>query len=335
MANPEVVWPPRDPASVAPLNKDGLPHMFAYMPSGLVYRDEAIHRGWRYFFEGRACPSGHIAPRPVKNPSSCVDCDHIRSGRPTIGRVGPPEVRKSGRPPTRVPGRLSPTRAKNEGLRPVEPSKGQKAFLTAYAELKDFDAAAKKVGITPSVIESQLCYSPVFRDAFKALEERTGVRHQVNFDEDFEWDEGKEAFFIRTYVNTGLLESARDSIRVTNFDFEEHLKDSPDFAAQVKEAEPLAIKLIKGRALRAIMDGNPQAIIKALNVADFTIPDDPAAGMTDEQLDDELIRTLGLAKREPDAPAIADAESPAEVPAGADDQEDVPEAEPESFEDLL
>lgn len=306
--------------------------MSAYMPSGIVYFDEAIHRGWPYFYEGRACPSGHIAPRSVKNRSACVDCDRVRKGRPTIGGVGPPEVRKSGRPPTVRP---ASTRAKSDSKRPIEPSARQKDFLAAYAELKDFDAAAKKVGVSPSVVESQLSYSLVFRDAYKALEDRIGVRHLVDFDEDFEWDDGKEAFFIRTYVNTGLLENARDSIRVTNFDFEEHLKDSPTFAARVKEAEPLALKLIKGRALRAIMDGNPQAMIKTLNVSDFTVPDDPAAGMTDEQLNDELIRTLGLAKREANAAAPDDAESSTEVPAGADGQEDVSEAESESFEDLL
>lgn len=324
-------WPDRDPASVCPLNKNGKPDMCNYMPAAFVYYDEAIARGWTYWMEDWVCPTGHIAPRLVKNKAACVDCDRIKHGRPTIGRVGVPVARKRGRPPAR--GNVDPV--KGIPQRSNEPSKNQKAFLEAYAELRDFDEAAKKAGLSPSTVESELSYSTVFRDACKVMEGRMGVHRAANYDENFEWTEEKEAFFIRTYVNTGLLEQAREAIRVTNFDFEEHLKYDPTFAAQVKEAEPLAIKLLKGRALRAVMEGNPQAMVKALNPSDFALPEDKAAGMTDEQLNDEIIRTLGLAKRESNAPAPADVESGGEVPAGSDDPEDVPEPEQESFQDIL
>lgn len=310
--------------TVAPLLK-GRPHMYGHMPMRFVTLVEAKHRGWKYFYIGDVCKKGHKAPRFVSNPSACVDCDRMRNGMQLIGGKGSIETHK----PVRA------SRSDPAGERSVEPTKRQKDFLASYAELKDFDAAAKKVNLSPSVIESELAYNVVFRDAYDNLEERIGVYHMGAYDLDYEWDESKESMFIRMYVDTGLADTARDAIRVTNFEFEKHCRESPAFAGRVKEAEPLANRILVERARRAAIEGNPQMLIKIAGNLDLTEPEDPAAGMTDEQLDDEIIRTLGLAKREANARASADAESSAKVPAGADDPENVSEAVPESFDDIL
>lgn len=322
-----VEWPECDPATVAPLIK-GRPHMYAHMPTRFVQYDEAVARGWKYYYDGRVCKRGHIAPFFVSNKSLCVDCDRIRGGQQPIGRKGVT--------PEHVPVRSPKKNADGtHSTRAPEPTARQKQFLTAYAELKDFDAAAKKVSTSAAVIESELAYSVVFRDAYDNLEERIGVYHMGAYDLDYEWDESKESMFIRTYVNSGLVGTARDAIRVTNYEYEKHLKESPTFAAAVKEAEPLANKLMIDEIRRSVLAGNPQTINKISGHLDLTEPEDPAAGMTDEQLDDEIVRTLGLAKRESNASASADARPAAEVRAGADDPEDVSASEPESFEDLL
>jgi hypothetical protein len=336
-------WPPRDPASVAPLNKDGLPHMYAYMPSGFVYYDEAVARGWRYFYEGKACSHGHIAPRSVRNKSLCVDCDRIKSGRAPIGGMGEPQHAPKGRPRTSVrpetivrpiSTRVGATGSKSP-QRPVEPTKRQKDFLAAYAELKDFDAAAKKVSVSPAVLESELSYSLVFRDAYDALEERIGVFHTVSYDTEYEWDDEKRAMLIRMYIDTGMLDVARDAIRITPSLLEEELKSNPTFAAQLIEAKPLADKIVDEKIRRAAIEGNPQILGTLSKRLSDAAPEDSGSGRTREQLIDELVRTLGLAKRDAANRApVADTDA-AIATSSAVEQADIPGSVEESMEDLL
>lgn len=322
-----IEWPElteADIAAVAPL-KDGRPHMYGHMPTRFVTLLEAKHRLWKYFYIGDVCKKGHKAPRFVSNPSACVDCDRVRSGMQTIGGKGAVESHK----PVRA------ARADPEGERVVEPTRRQKEFLAHYAELKDFDMAAKKINATPAVIEGELSWSVVFRDAYDALEERTGLRHIVAYDVDYEWDEDKRSMLIRMFVDTGDIGTARDAIRVTPYEFHEECKRNPEFAGRIAEAQPLADKIALERIRRAGIEGNPQILIglmKQLEPADDT---DPAAGKTREQLIDEIARTIGLAKQRTVDPAAAKPDDGGTGAAGAVDSATVSEGESESYSDLL
>lgn len=319
-----IEWPEIDPSTVGPL-KDGRPHMYAHMPMRFVTLLEAKHRQWKYFYIGDVCKKGHKAPRFVSNPSACVDCDRMRNGMQTIGGKGAVETHK----PIRA------ARSDPDGERIVEPTKRQKDFLTAYAELKDFDAAAKKVNSTPAVIEGELSWSAVFRDAYDALEERTGLRHIVAYDLDYEWDEDKRSMLIRMFVDTGDIGTARDAIRVTPFEFHEECKRNPEFAGRIAEAQPLADKIALERIRRAGIEGNPQILIGLMKQLEPDDEPDPAAGKTREQLIDEIARTIGLAKQRTVVAAPATPDNGGTGAAGAADSPVVPEGESESFSDLL
>ena len=325
-----VEWPElteSEIAQVAPL-REGRPHMYAHMPTRFVTLAEAKHRLWKYFYIGDVCKKGHKAPRFVSNPSACVDCDRIRGGQQAIGGRGSVEAHV----PIRSPKKNSDG-SKTE--RAPEPTARQKSFLAAYAELKDFDAAAKKVNASSAVIESELAYNVVFRDAYDNLEERIGVYHMGAYDLDYEWDESKESMLIRMYIDTGMMDTARDAIRVTNFEFEKHCREKPDFAARVKEAEPLANKIMAERIRRAAIEGNPQIMVAESRRLGLDEPEDPGVGKTREQLIDEIARTLGLAKQDAAGRApVGDEHRPA-VPAGPAVPPDVPGAESESYSDLL
>lgn len=317
-------WPVCDPATVAPLLK-GRPHMYANMPSRFVTLAESKFRGWSYFYIGDVCKKGHKAPRFVSNPSACVDCDRQRSGMQTIGGKGAVETHIVQRARKEDP----------NGERTAEPTKRQKDFLASYAESKDFDTAAKKVNVSPAVIEGELSWSAVFRDAYDALEERTGLRHIVAYDLDYEWDEDKRSMFIRMFVDTGDKGTARDAIRVTPYEFEAECKRNPEFATRVAEAEPLADKIVIERIRRGAIEGNPQLLIGAMKQLDLDVPDDPAAGKTCEQLTDEIIRTLGLAKRDANAGAVVRHEPAADVSVSAVVSADVPDSVEDDFSDIL
>lgn len=325
-----VEWPElteAEMAAVAPLLK-GRPHMYAHMPTRFVTKEEAKARRWTYFYIGDVCKQGHKAPRFVSNPSDCVDCNRIRQGMETIGGKGSVEsVAKMYKVKSEKPDGKSD--------RPLEPTRRQKEFLARYAELKDFDLAAAKVNVSSAVLESELAYDVIFRNALDQLEERIGVYHSAAYDVDFEWDESKRAALIRTYINTGDLGTARDSIRCTPAQFYDECKENPQFAAQVEEAKVYADKIVEERVRRGAIEGNPQLLIGVAKQLKLDEPTDPGGGRTREQLIDEIARTLGLAKLGSAAPAANVHEHDPAPATGAADAAVLSEGESESYSDLL
>lgn len=322
-----VEWPEIDPATVAPL-RDERPHMYAHMPSRFVTLPEAKARHWKYFYIGDVCKKGHKAPRFVSNPSACVDCDRVRSGMQTIGGKGAVEAH--------VPIRSPKTNADGgKTERTPEPTKRQKDFLAAYAELKDFDSAAKKVNVAPAVIEGELSWSLVFRDAYDALEERTGLRHIVAYDEDYEWDEDKRSMLIRMYIDTGDLGTARDAVRCTPSQYHEEVKNNPEFAGRIAEAKQYADQIVVETARRMGLAGNPQIIGNIAKNLEPDTTDDPGAGKTREQLIDEIARTIGLAKQRAAGRVAIEPDHGGVVPAVPESPPDVSTGESESYSDLL
>lgn len=293
-------WPEVDPETVAPLLK-GRPHMYAYMPTRFVTLAEARHRKWAYFYIGDVCKRGHKAPRFVSNPSDCVDCNRIRQGMPTIGGKGSVES---------VAKVIKTKAEKPDGKsdRPLEPTRRQKEFLLRYAELKDFDLAAAKVGIGSANVESELAYDVIFRNALDALEERIGVYHSAAYDLDFEWDESKRAMLIRTYINEGDLGAGREAVRCTPSQFYDECRDNPQFAAQVEDAKVFADRIVEERIRRGAIDGNPQLLIGAMKNMKLDDPGDQSAGRTREQLIEDIARIIGAAKAGSAAPRAEKAE---------------------------
>lgn len=300
-------WPEltRDEAAkVAPLKtiqRLGIPFsypdMYNHLPTRFVTLAEARARGWRHFYVGDICPRGHKAPRAQSNPSMCVDCHRINEGRGTIGIATAPETRTT---QTRVEGK--PTRELPRADVPGEPTAMEKTFLAEYAECKEFDKACKRIRVTPGYMHARLSWSKPLQVALAELEERLGVEKTAPIQLHFDWDNEKRDLVVRVYVDTGDIAEARQVVRVSPTEFYKELKSNPKFAQAIKDAEPLAHKVLQERAMSEALNGNDKLLVPALKayIPEFTKPVEENNGDIDrrssEDLAADIARVIGLAR---------------------------------------
>ena len=145
-------------------------------------------------------------------------------------------------------------------IRQQEPDRLEKQFLVAYAACKDFDSAARQVGVSTPHMQGRMSWSSVFRLAIADLENRLSIVHVPAAIEKFEWTDDKIFRFIEVYVDTGLIETARESIHVTPSEFYREMKRNPEFATRVIEAEPLALNALEEKAYQLAVNGNDKLL---------------------------------------------------------------------------
>ena len=224
-------WPKIKPETVAPL-RDGWPDMYNYQPTRFVSRDEAKWRGWKHFWTGEICVTGHRAARYVANGSICVDCQRVERGQVPVYGKGVPELEAARR--------RSYTQKNTAPAGPAQPTSAEKMFLTKYAELKDFELAADACGRTDSEFVAILSWNETFRDAVNRLEESLGIARTQKVSEFFDWDDDKRRSFLLTYANTADMKQALRSVGVTNVQFHRELSDNADFQRDFDEAAQMA-----------------------------------------------------------------------------------------------
>lgn len=281
-----------DPATIAPLNSDGHPNLYQYMPTRLVPKAEAEQKGWGTFYEGTPCRHHHIAPRYVSNPRLCVDCDRVKKGKATIGGV------KQGGTPDYAPYTQRKRKVGETGTSvvtavvPIEPDRQEKRFLEAYAELKDFDKACDKSGTTFAQMMSRMSYSAVFKTAVNALELQLNMRQTPPPPEFFEWTDDKRDRLIQVFVDTGEMATARDSIRVTPSEYYAELERNPDFATAIKDAELLAFRALEDVAVSLAVRGNDKLLAKimAAKMPEYRERVSMDLNVTEKSLTDEQLR---------------------------------------------
>jgi hypothetical protein len=231
-------WGECDPRTVAPINTKGVPDLRNYLPTRNVTMEEAQDRGWTYFFVGDTCRWGHRAPRLVSNPKDCVDCSRIRGGQLPLGVTGSPSsvgFREMGKPAGNA-GRSTQV-ATAPSL-----SSTQKLFLEKYVATRDFAQAAKACGHEESRILSQLSFDKQFREAVQTLEADNGLSRTPSLLDEYEWTEDKRRVLLRRYIDTGDLLQAMRDIGVSNYEFERHLTENPDFVRDLEQAEELVTR---------------------------------------------------------------------------------------------
>jgi hypothetical protein len=246
-------WPKIKPETVAPL-RDGMPDLYNYQPTRFVSKDEALARGWRLFWTGDICVTGHRAARYISNPSVCTDCQRIERGKvPVYGR-GVPELEAA-----RV--KRSYTQ-KNTGTTagPPVPSAAEKSFLKNYAELRDFALAADACGRTEAEFLAILSWNKAFRDAVNTLEESLGVTRTGDITEDFDWTDEKRRAFLITYANTADMKQALRSIGATNVQFHREIGDNPDFQRDFDEATQMSRAVFDHAAGAAAIKGDAKML---------------------------------------------------------------------------
>lgn len=296
-------WPDIDPSTVAPL-RDNKPDLYNNMPTRMVPLTEAKARAWTFFYVGESCRWGHMAPRYVTNPRMCVDCHRIRDGRLAIGAKGNKEYEGKIKPYTQ------PVRTGNSTAvsvapavsRSAEPDPLERKFLTEYARLKSFGAAAKECGRHEAEFLGRLSYDKIFRDAVHQLESDNGLLRTTSLSEDFEWTDDKRVTLMRLYINTGDLAQAMKGIGVLNYHYEKELEENPEFRSDMEKAEELAWRQVDrqaisgalagdSRLLQRVMSGNIEKYNERLKV-DLNV----TQKLTDDQLNARLAQ--GLARLE-------------------------------------
>jgi len=253
----------RELALIAPLTEDCKPDLYNHLPTRFVPMAEAKARGWLWFYVGDVCSHGHKAPRYVSNPRHCVDCRRIKAGHPPIGGKGVAEYTSRPKPyaqrttqPSASPVVVSP--------RPLEPDAQEKKFLVAYAQTRDFEAAARQIGFEGAVFQARLSYSQVFREAVNKLEEDVGLSRTVKLDENFEWTEDKRMILARVFIDTGDLGVARDAIQCSNYQYQKELQENGEFAALIADATPLAERILDEVAVRRAKNGDSRLLDRVL-----------------------------------------------------------------------
>jgi hypothetical protein len=245
-------WPKIRPETVAPL-RDGQPDLYNYVPTRFVSKDEAKARGWRLFWSGDVCVTGHRAARYISNPSVCTDCQRLERGKVPVYGKGVPELEKA---------RVRAYTQKNTAAiaRPAQPNAAEKKFLEKYAELKDFTLAAESLGRTDSEFLAILSWNELFRDSVNRLEESMGIARTQQVTDDFDWTEDKQRVFLITYANTADVKQALRFVGATNVQFHKELTSNSDFQRGFDDAHQIARAVFDHAASAAATKGDSRML---------------------------------------------------------------------------
>jgi hypothetical protein len=213
--------------------------------------------------------------------------------------------------------------------------------LAAYAELRNFDDAARSVGLTEAQMLARMSWSAVFRDAVVALEESIGITRTPAVSGPYEWNEDKHFRYLEVFVDTGNEAIARDSIRVTPSEFFRELNRNSEFAARFEAALPLARKALEERAIQLSLAGNDKLLPRVLSANDpkyresMKIDVTNEARLTDEQLRADIIRLATTGRRRVLEGEFRELEPPRAIEAPPSDEGREPPDESEPNSDLL
>ncbi len=245
-------WPKIKPETVAPL-RDGAPDLYNHMPTRFVPKNEALGRGWKHFWTGEICVTGHRAARYVSNPSVCVDCQRIERGQLPVYGKGVPELEAARK-------RNYTQKNTHTIVGPPVPSTAEKRFLERYAELKEFALAADAVGRTEAEFLAILSWNTTFRDAVNRLEESLGIARTLSISEFFDWTDDKRRSFLITYANTADMKQALRSVGATNVQFHKELSANADFQHDFDDAAQIARNVFDHAASAAAVKGDARML---------------------------------------------------------------------------
>jgi|SRR3984885_11248858 len=243
-------WPAIKPETVAPL-RDGRPDMYNHQPTRFISRDEARARGWKHFWTGEICVTGHRAARYVANGSICVDCQRVERGQIPVYGKGVPELEAA---------RRRSYTQKNTAPVQAQPSNAEKLFLTKYAEQKDFALAADACGRSESEFLAILSWNEMFRTAVNRLEESLGITRTQKVSAEFDWTEDKIDSFLITYANTADMTKSLRSIGATNVQLHKELSENGDFQRRFEDASQIARSVFDHAASAAATKGDARML---------------------------------------------------------------------------
>jgi hypothetical protein len=234
------------------LSQRGQPKLRDEVPKRLISREESEARGWSLFYDASACRFGHQSAKSTSN-LGCTDCARLREGKPAIYPVSKAQEFRKATKPTKAA--AAPVVIQQPAA--PELSAKDQSFLAHLDTLRDFDAAAKAAGTVRGLIEARASSYPLFRSALEDLCARRDIPWTRAVDpQAFVWTPATERQLVKRFIDTGLLEQARNELGIAASDYHAHLAASPEFAAAISGAEPTARQTLRERAIQAAERGN-------------------------------------------------------------------------------
>lgn len=284
---------------ICPLNQQGLPDMYRHVPKRFVPVAEATARGFSMAYDGRTCRYGHQSAFWVSNENRCVECERKKKGLPPIYPTSKAQTFYA-EPRTPRKDATTPIVIQAPSIKQPEPDRNDKAFLTALAELRDFNAAAIAAGSTRALIESRISCNKLFADAVSDMCDRNMIQRPPPRRKKFEWDDEKRELLVTTYIDTGELESARAAVGCSPSQFYAEVDSNHAFRTALDEAAPRAARVLEDVGIRLSKAGNDKLLTATLKAK---LPNEygdrikldihnATDKMTDEQLAARLLGTL-------------------------------------------
>lgn len=210
-------------------------------------KEEAASQGFTFYWTGKPCMKGHRSKRTVCD-AKCVACNYLSVGHDARQRA--------------VSESRTTAAEMTIGVRK------QQVVLEAYAKSSSIEDAAKSIGMTVPQLNVQMARNLAFSAKMGALEKRLRVskqnQEQVYSHKDVEWTDEMRATFIRAYIDTGDMSSARDAIGVSPSNYFDEIERNPDFSDQVKAAGPKAMQALEEKAIQLARNGNDKLITLVL-----------------------------------------------------------------------
>jgi hypothetical protein len=294
-SKPGTPYPPLTPTEAAlelgvALTQRQHPNLRDAVPKRLVSAAESEARGWSWYFDGGStCRYGHVAARRTANPRHCSDCERVKDGEePVYGKSRTQKYYEKPRRPAKDPAAPVVIAAPAAPPAQVEPTRKEQDFLAALDETRDFDVAAQRTNFSRSQIEARASVNEVFRKALTDLCERRGIAWTRTPDAaSFQWSPEIERQLVKRFIDTGLLQTAREELGIAASDFFAHMESAPTFAAAIEAARPRAREVLRDRATQGAERGN----VNLLKLLEEDAPTD-ISNMSHTELNAELQRLL-------------------------------------------
>ena len=229
-----------------PATKKSNADLLNHVPKRFVPLKEAQERGISWWWDGStACKYGHVAAHRTSNHKICSDCFRIRNKQaPIYGKSSAQKFYKIKDPATTPESNTAAAVAA-----PAPKSLGLSAedtkFLAAYAKERDLNKAAKAHGTTKELIPARRVGFSAFGEAMSQLEQQLEIPKYMPAGAGFVWTDDARRLFIEHYINTGLVDEARQAVGCTRAQYFAEVKRNVGFASEIETARPLAESIIE------------------------------------------------------------------------------------------
>lgn len=294
MPDLETKFPPRTPAERTPAERAeeaGVPltqrnklDLSAAPAKRFISKEEAMFYGDSWYRDATSgtCRAGHQAARRVSNDRICSDCERLKQGLDTVyGK----SLQQKYHPPRKPKDPSAPVVITAQGAAPLELPKRDTDLLAKIADLGDIDAAAAACGWTRGQVDGRASANEKFATALNSLCERNLIPRTIKPAAAFTWTPEKKRNVLKSYVDSGLMLTARETVGASASDLFAQMDADLEFAAAIEAARPRAAQTLAERAAQAATQGR----IDLLKYLEAQAPKDgDVSNMSVEQMNVEI-----------------------------------------------